>query len=82
MTERLVPHYSLAEAAKRLGGGITARSLRTEIHKGNLSFAKVAGKYLVTDNDLMGMLERCRAKAKGRACGSSKDTGKSESRQS
>jgi hypothetical protein len=54
------PHYSLAEAAKRHfpEGKITARSLRTEIEKGNLPRKKIAGKLVTCDSDIARMLEK------------------------
>jgi hypothetical protein len=56
------PHFTLAEAVERFfpGGGITVRSLRTEIKEGRLSVIEVAGKFLVSERALAEMLEKCR----------------------
>src|SRR5437764_515325 len=56
------PHYTLKEAIERFfpGGQLTVRSLRTEIRKGHLQVAEVAGKFLVTEAAIAQMLECCR----------------------
>ncbi|CAN0459848.1 unnamed protein product, partial [Phaeothamnion confervicola] len=61
---------TLQEAADKLGGGITARALRTEARNGRLHLTRVAGKYYVTESDLAGMLTSCRdaQKAPGSGC--------------
>jgi hypothetical protein len=53
------PHYSLEEAAARFfpRSKITARSLRTEIKKGNLVRKKIAGKLVTCASDVARMLE-------------------------
>ena len=69
----LEPHYSLAEAVARFfpDGPLTVSSLRTEIRKGRLRVARVAGKYLVSESAIRDMLEacQCRVDAKPRASG-------------
>jgi hypothetical protein len=57
MTLRL---YTLKEAAVMLGGGLTARVLRTEIKGGRLTARLMGGKLLVTESDLTELVERCR----------------------
>lgn len=61
----LPTHYSLAEAAARFfaGGKVTSRSLYTEIRKGRLRAALVAGKYVITEDDIRAMIEACRCPA-------------------
>ena len=55
------PHYTLKEAIERFfpGGQLTVRSLRTEIRKGHLRAAVVAGKFLVSETAIHEMLEAC-----------------------
>ena len=61
--------YTLGDAARRfLGAPWTASSLRTEIAKGRLSAARIAGKLCVTEADIRGMLERCRERPAGHDC--------------
>lgn len=62
------PHYSLAEAVARFfpHGPLTVSSLRTEIRKGRLRVARVAGKYLVSESAIREMLETCRVNEKPR----------------
>ncbi len=60
-TPELVPHYALKEAAARFfpdSPNITARSLCTEIRKGNLRPSRVAGKYVVSAEAIEDMLLR------------------------
>ena len=66
------PHYSLAEAVARFfpHGPLTVSSLRTEIRKGRLRVALVAGKYLVSESAIREMLEKCRVTEKLPACSS------------
>jgi len=41
-------------------GGLTPRSLRTEIERGNLEAIRIANKDFVTQRAIEGMLEKCR----------------------
>lgn len=66
---------TLQEAAGKLGGAVTARSLRTEANKGRLHLTRVAGKYFVTDSDLREMIERCRAAPRDHGSGCSSGMG-------
>lgn len=77
--------YTLKQAAEKFfpNGPLTAASLRNEIRKGRLQATMPAGKLLVTERALVGMLERCRVhrnhpdsfsnmrSAAGTPCGSS-----------
>jgi len=55
------PHYDLRTAAERFfpRGPVTARSLRTEIRKGRLKSARIAGKIVVSEAAIQEMLTRC-----------------------
>lgn len=64
MTSRppLERHYTLSQACEELlaGTGLKVRSLRTEIAKGRLKPARVAGRLLVTESMLRDMMEAAR----------------------
>lgn len=63
----LIPLLTLREAAERLfGDGGKVRALRTEIDKGNLIPAKIAGTFYVTEEQLREMIKRCRENQKDR----------------
>jgi len=47
----------LRKAAELLGEGITERTLRAEIHAGQLQFVKLGGKYFTTEKHLADMVE-------------------------
>src|SRR5680860_29133 len=46
-------------------GGVTAKTLQTEIRKGNLVPERIGGKYFVTRRAITEMRERCRGTRKG-----------------
>jgi len=54
------PHYSLADAARLFfpSRNVTARSLRTEIAKGDLRAAKIAGKWCVCEGAIAEMFQK------------------------
>ena len=56
--------YTLSEAAKILGGGVTKDKLSTEIRRGNLEYTRIGASKLVTVSQLQEMMERCRVQAK------------------
>jgi hypothetical protein len=58
-------HYTLREAVERFfpNGPLTVASLRSEIKKGRLRATMPAGKLLVTETAIAGMLEQCRVLA-------------------
>jgi hypothetical protein len=45
-------------------GGVTARTLQTEIRKGNLVPERIGGKYFITKRAINEMRERCRSQLK------------------
>lgn len=62
----LVPLLTLREAAERLfGDGGKVRALRTEIDKGNLVPAKIAGTYYVTEDQLRELFVKCQGNQRG-----------------
>lgn len=52
---------TLTEAAARLGGKVTASSLRTEAKRGRLQLVTIAGKHHVTEQALQAMIALCHA---------------------
>lgn len=59
--------YTLKQAVDRFfpEGPLTVSSLRTEIRKGRLVVERIAGKIVVTEAAIGGMMERCREDQRG-----------------